>query len=160
MIKPRPVGPERTRGLFAGFGKTDNRIVDVEGFANWGNPGYRVGYDDSGFVGGILLGKRFDINSLPLRIELDSSFGDLSAASNRLDPVGLDETAKAEIDWVTTARAGIEQAIGSRRYSSPAGWRWPVSIIRSPISISARTGRRKWILMIHSALMQRRSDGC
>ena len=100
-------------GLFAGFGKTDNRIVDVEGFANWGNPGYRVGYDDSGFVGGILLGKRFDINSLPLRIELDSSFGDLSAASNRLDPVGLDETVKAEIDWVTTARAGIEQAIGS-----------------------------------------------
>ena len=100
-------------GLFAGFGKTDNRIVDVEGFANWGNPGYRVGYDDSGFVGGILLGKRFDINSLPLRIELDSSFGDLSAASNRLDPVGLDETVKAEIDWVATARAGIEQAIGS-----------------------------------------------
>ena len=100
-------------GLFAGFGKTDNRIVDVDGFANWGNPGYRVDYDDSGFVGGALLGKKFEINSLPLRIELDSSFGDLSAASNRLDPVGLDETVKSEIDWVATARAGIEQAIGS-----------------------------------------------
>ena len=55
---------------------------------------------------------------LPLRrvIELDrivATFGSLSAASNRLDPVGLDETVKAEIDWVTTARAGIEQAIGS-----------------------------------------------
>ena len=44
-------------GLFAGFGKTDNRIVDVEGFANWGNPGYRVDYDDSGFVGGPCSGK-------------------------------------------------------------------------------------------------------
>ena len=26
-------------GLFAGFGQADNRIVDVDGFANWGNPG-------------------------------------------------------------------------------------------------------------------------
>ncbi len=26
--------------------------------------------------------------------------------------LGLDETVKSEIDWVTTARAGIEQAIG------------------------------------------------
>ena len=100
-------------GLFAGFGKSDNRIVDVEGFANWGNPGYRVNYDDSGFVGGPMLGKRFEINGLPLRIELDATFGSLSSASNRLDPVGLDETVKSEIDWVTTARAGIEQAIGS-----------------------------------------------
>ena len=108
-------------GLFAGFGKTDNRIVDVDGFANWGNPGYRVDYDDSGFVGGVLLGKKFDINSLPLRIELDSSFGDLSAASNRLDPVGLDETVKSEIDWVATARAGIEQAIGSATIFVSAG---------------------------------------
>ena len=25
-------------GVFAGFGQADNRIVDVDGFANWGNP--------------------------------------------------------------------------------------------------------------------------
>ena len=39
-------------GLFTGSGRTDNRIVDAEGFANWGNPGWAVDYDDAGFIGG------------------------------------------------------------------------------------------------------------
>ena len=39
-------------GVFAGFGQADNRIIDVDGFANWGNPGSTVDYDTSGFIGG------------------------------------------------------------------------------------------------------------
>ena len=27
-------------GIFAGSALTDNRIIDVDGFANWGNPGW------------------------------------------------------------------------------------------------------------------------
>ena len=99
-------------GAFAGAGLADNHIVDVDGFANWGNPGSVVDYDDSGFVGGALVGKQFKIGGVPLKIELDGTFGSLSAASNQLDPVGLDETVKSEFKWIATARAGIEQSIG------------------------------------------------
>ena len=99
-------------GLFAGAGRTDNRIVDVDGFANWGNPGSIVDYDASAFVGGALVGRKFEIGGVPFRIELDGTFGGLSAASNRLDPEGLDETVKSEFRWIAAARAGIEQSIG------------------------------------------------
>ena len=60
-----------------------------------------------------LVGKKFEIGGMPLRIELDGTFGGLSAASNRLDPNpgGLDETVKSESRWIATARAGIEQPI-------------------------------------------------
>ena len=90
----------------------DNRIVDVEGFANWGNPGSTVDYDDVGFVGGALMGKKFDIGDIPFRIEIDGTFGHLSAKTNKLDPEGLDETAETEFRWNATARGGIEQAVG------------------------------------------------
>ena len=100
-------------GVLAGAGRTDNRIVDIDGFANWGNPGSVVNYDDSvGFVGGVLIGQKFEIGGVPFRIELDGMLGDMSAASNRLDPEGLDETVKSEFRWIATARVGIEQSIG------------------------------------------------
>ena len=99
-------------GVFAGLGRTDNRIVDVDGFANWGNPGSVVDYDNSGFIGGALIGQKFEIGGVPLRIELDGTFGGVSATSNRLDPEGLDETVKSEFQWIATARVGIEQPLG------------------------------------------------
>ena len=49
---------------------------------------------------------------MPLRIEIDGTFGGLSATSNRLDLEGLDETVKSEFRWIATARTGIEQAVG------------------------------------------------
>ena len=103
---------ETYAGVFAGSGRADNRIVDAEGFANWGNPGWVVDYGDAGFIGGALVGKKFEVGNVPLRIELDGTFGSLSATSNRLDPEGLDETVKSEFRWIATARAGIEQAVG------------------------------------------------
>ena len=99
-------------GVFAGSARADNRIVDAAGFANWGNPGWAVDYDDAGFIGGALVGKKFEVGSVPFRIELDGTFGGLSATSNMLDPEGLDETVKSEFRWIATARAGIEQAVG------------------------------------------------
>ena len=44
-------------GVFAGSGRTGNRIIDIDGFANWGNAGSVVDYDDEGFVGGALIGR-------------------------------------------------------------------------------------------------------
>ena len=99
-------------GIFSGPGRPDNRIVDAEGFANWGNPGWAVDYDDARFIGGALIGKKFKVGSMPFRIELDGTFGSLSATSNRLDPEGLDETVKSEFRWIATARAGIERVVG------------------------------------------------
>ena len=99
-------------GVFAGSGRANNRIIDAEGFANWGNPGWAVDYGDAGFIGGALVGKKFEVGNLPLRIEIDGTFGGLPATSNRLDPDGLNETVKSEFRWIATASAGIEQAAG------------------------------------------------
>ncbi len=99
-------------GIFVGSSRADNRIIDVDGFANWGNPGSAVDYDDAGFIGGALMGKKFDIGDIPFRIEIDGSLGDLSANTNRLDPEGLDETAETEFRWIATARGGIEKVVG------------------------------------------------
>ena len=99
-------------GLFAGAGRMDNRIVDVEGFANWGNPLWSVDYPDSGIVVGGLIGRRLSPGGIPLRLEMDGLFGDLSGRTNRLDPVGLDETAESKFKWIATVRAGLEKNLG------------------------------------------------
>ena len=100
-------------GFFAGTGKTSNKHTDPEGFANWGNPGSSVDYDDTGAVGGVLIGKKIDINGVPIRLELDGTFGEMSASTNQLDPKGLDETAEAKTLWLITARAGLEKELES-----------------------------------------------
>ena len=108
-------------GVFAGFGQADNRIVDIDGFANWGNPGSTVDYDTSGFIGGALIGKRFKIGGVPLRIEFDGMVGKVSATSNRLDPEGLDETVQSVCCQIATARAGIEQPVGGATIFAAGG---------------------------------------
>ena len=124
---PCSIGLGLTRAFSPVRAGTDNRIVDVEGFANWGNPGWAVDYDDAGFVGGVLMGKKFETGGVPFRIEFDGTFGGLSAASNKLDPEGLDETVETEFRWIATARVGVEQAVGpatvfaSRRAGGYAG---------------------------------------
>lgn len=121
---------ETYAGAFAGVGRADNRIVDRDGFSNEGNPGWAVDYRDSGFMGGVLFGKKFAVGGVPLRIELDGAFGGPSAATNRIDPRpvpfqpppgGHDETVVSEYRWVATARAGIERATGPVTLFAAAG---------------------------------------
>ena len=99
-------------GVFVGLGRAKNELTDVEGFANWGRPNSSVDYENTEPVTGLLIGKKVNINGIPLRLELDVIFGDMSASTNKLDPVGLDETAKADILWLVTARTGIEKDLG------------------------------------------------
>ena len=99
-------------GVFAGPGFMRNRILDVDGFANWGNPGSVSKYDDTGFAGGVLVGGKFDVGGLTLRMELDGALTNVSASTDKLDPEGLDETAESEITWIVSARGGVEQGIG------------------------------------------------
>ena len=147
-------------GGFIGAGRTDNRIVDIEGFANWGNPGSVSEYDTAGLVGGVLIGKKFDVGGARLRTEIDGTFGDLMAMTNQLDPQGLDETAVSEFRWIATGRGGGERTIGRLEpYSQPAGWLLPGSSTLSPTSISARTGQRGWTPTIRFAKAQPKSAG-
>ena len=112
---------ETYAGLSAGSGLTGNRLVDVDGFANWGNPGSVVEYDDNDFAAGLLAGKRFQFNGTPFRFELDATFGDLSASTSRLDPTCPDESAQARYQWVATARAGVEESLGGATVFATGG---------------------------------------
>ena len=99
-------------GFFAGSGRLGNRFIDTRGFANWGNPGWTVKYNDSGAVGGVLVGRQVRGGGVPVRIELDATFGSLSAASRNPDPEGRDETVRAEFHWMTSLRARIDRPMG------------------------------------------------
>ncbi len=103
---------ESYAGVFAGSRRADHQVIDVEGFANWGNPGWSVEYDRSGFTGGVLAGRKLRWGGQTIRIEIDGMSGGGTAASNMLDPEGLDETVRSEFRWIATARAGIEHAAG------------------------------------------------
>ena len=103
---------EAYTGVFVGAGRSENRVIDPEGFAHWGRRGWATDYDDGDLVGGLLAGRRFTVNGARFRIELDGTFGDLSARSDRVDPVGRDETARARLRWAATARVGLEHEEG------------------------------------------------
>ncbi len=113
--------PAKHLGVFVGAGWPDSRIVDVEGFANWGNPGWAVEYGTRGFLVGALAGKRIRIAELPLRFELDGTYGDMRGRTNQLDPAGLDETAESKFLWIVTARAGVEGGLGGATFFLSAG---------------------------------------
>ena len=108
-------------GVFAGSGRMGNRLVDVDGFANWGNPGSMVDYDDNRAVGGALVGRNFELDGTRLRVEVDATFGYLSASSNMLDPEGLDETVETDVRWLASARVGVEDSIGPATVFATAG---------------------------------------
>lgn len=108
-------GPGAYAGVFVGSARIDNRLTDIDGFAYPVNPGSVTRYEDAGFIGGVLIGKKFNLGGAMIRLELDGTIGDLEAQTNQLDPRpwALDETAVVEFQWITTARVGIEKSFGS-----------------------------------------------
>ena len=123
LVHAQPVRDSKAMyvGGFAGSSWMDNQIEDVEGFANWGVPGWSLDYNDSGLVAGLLAGRKFKLGDLPMRFEVDAMLGDMNAHTNRLDPVGLDETVETEVRWLATARLGTEQAMGPVMVFASAG---------------------------------------
>lgn len=99
-------------GLFVAAARTENRIIDPSGFANWGRPGWATDYDDGDHTWGLLLGRKFTLERTRFRIELDGAWRGLSAHSDRVDPAGRDETARASVRWAATARLGLEHREG------------------------------------------------
>ena len=144
-------------GVFAGSGRTDGRIVDVDGFSYSGRAGWAVDYDDAGFAAGALIGRKFEIGGVPLRIELDGTFGDLSAKTNRIDPrfQPPDETVESEFRWVATARAGVEGAVGPATVFASAGLAL-ARIENSLMDLDAYRDRSgEWVLLPNGRAAQR-----
>ncbi len=102
-------------GLFVGTGKVANKIVDVDGFADWGNPGSTNKFNSPAAAVGVLAGRRFDMGRTGLRIEIDALAGRMSADTDQLDPTCGDETASARIRWMATARMGLDMDVGDTR---------------------------------------------
>ena len=114
---------ETYAGLFAGLGQVDGRVVDTDGFSNWGKAGWSVGYDDTGLVAGALIGRRFALGGVLLRVEVDGVFGGMATKTDDVDPrfERRDETVESELRWVATARAGVEHPMGRATVFATAG---------------------------------------
>ena len=104
-------------------------------FANWGNPGSVVDYDDNRAVGGALVGRKFELDGTRLRIELDATFGYLSARSARSRRARRGPTSDGSRRRASASRSA------PRRCSPPPAWRRPGSTGPSPTSTSDRTCR-------------------
>ena len=148
---------ETYAGVFGGVGRADGRVVDTDGFSS-GNPGWAVDYDDDGFVGGVLIGKKFELGGVPLRIELDGTFGNTSAKTNRIDPrfQPPDETVESEFRWIATARAGVEQAIGPATIFLSGGLA-TAGIDNSLTDLDAYKQNGEWVLL-PNGMAARRTD--
>ena len=108
-------------GVFSGTARAYNRLIDVEGYANWGNPGSTVDYKDVGFAPGVLAGRTLDIDGMRFRIEIDATLGNTEAGTTRLDPTCPDEAANSELKWMTSLRAGIQETVGPVTIFASAG---------------------------------------
>ena len=69
-----------TPALLVGSARAFNRIVDIDGFANWGNPGARRWTTTtSSSPAARWSAGRLAIGAVPLRLEFDATFGDMWA---------------------------------------------------------------------------------
>ena len=108
-------------GLLAGAGRLSNTIVDVDGFANWGNPGSTLHYDAAAGVVGALAGRRFEFRGVDLLYEFEWMLGNPSARTDGLDPTCADEAAASRLRWTLAARFGVADRIGAVRVFTVAG---------------------------------------
>ncbi len=144
-------------GVFAGAGRVDGQVVDKDGFSYSGNPGWAVDYDDAGPAGSALIGRKVEIGGVPLTVEIDGMFGELSAETNRIDPryQPPDETVKSEFRWVATARAGVERPIGRVTMFASAG----LALARIEQSLrdldAYRDQNGEWVLLADGRAAQR-----
>ena len=99
-------------GLFASGVRSANEITDITGFANWGSTGHKTSFRGQRLGGSALFGQSFTAaDGMPLRMELDATFGSFAGKSDLLDPGDRDETGRVEYKWMASARVGTERQI-------------------------------------------------
>ena len=110
-------------GFSIAHGASRGTLIDQDGFANWGVPGWTVKYRGSDHLFGFLVGKRFPGADPPVRIELDLNVGSIRASSDLLDPTprGGDETVRSRFTLVSSLRVGLQDSIGSTDVFLTAG---------------------------------------
>lgn len=108
-------------GLSLGVGRLSSDIRDIDGFADWGNPGATRGYDTHGAIGGGFAGRRFALGGVSLRYEFEAMLGDLSARTDELDPTCPDEVAATRFRWAVAARLGVDEELAGVRAFALAG---------------------------------------
>lgn len=86
-------------------------VRDVDGYANWGNPGSSLGYNSNGLVGGAVADQRVTIDGIGYRYEAEAMLGDLSAHTDRFDPTCTDEAANSRFRRFVAARFGVEKDV-------------------------------------------------
>ena len=145
-------------GVFAVAGRVDGRVVDTDGFSNSGEAGWSVDYDDTGLVAGTLIGRKFELGGVPLRVEVDGAFGGMSAKTDDIDPrfERRDETVESELRWVAAARAGVEHPIGRATVFATAG----LAVARIENSLTDLDAWRgedgEWVLLPDGRAAQRK----
>lgn len=112
-------------GLLVGTGHLSNDIRDEDGFADWGNPGSTRGYDTSGAIGGVFADRRFELDGVDLRYEVEAMRGDLSAPISLTRPA---RTRKLPRNFAGPSRRGLV-------------WRK-----RSAMSACSRSPDRHWLI--------------
>ncbi len=108
-------------GLSLGAGRLSSDVRDIDGFANWGNPGATQGYGTGGAISGAFAGWRLAHGGINLRYEVEAMLGDLSARTDGLDPTCPDEAAATRLRWVAAAHLGVEDETGNVRAFAFAG---------------------------------------
>lgn len=108
-------------GLSLGAGRLSSDVRDIDGFANWGNPGATHDYDTGGALGGAFAGRRVALGGINFRYEVEAMLGDLSARTDGLDPTCPDEAAATRLRWAVAARLGVEEETGNVRAFAFAG---------------------------------------
>ena len=110
--------------VIAGIAEGANRVVDTEGFAHWGMPGWITRFNDNSSMLGLRAGRILTHADRSIRFEFGLNFTDAKSSSNLLDPripVGHDETAVSEPKWIATAQFGLDQDIGQLTVFALAG---------------------------------------
>ena len=101
--------------VIVGVAEGSNRVVDTNGFAHWGRPGWVTRFNDNGSMLGLRVGRFLTHAERNVRLEFGLNFTDTRSSSNQLDPripVGHDETGVSKPKWLATTQFGLEKDFG------------------------------------------------
>ena len=117
-------------GAFAGARRPDNRIVDVDGFSDWGNPGSRTGYAGAGAVGVFVSGGPALARIVNSVTDTDYSGSTCLETDLRPDADDSFRRVSTEVGWAIVAP-----------FEMPLAARWALRVDGSYLNFGSETYR-------------------